>query len=187
MSKLQYALTSNFMKIEFENLIRRSNFFVPYSRHQNCPNNSLNITYHWSFVGYNLSEYQHFYKMKTYEISCRKVKLSISPWGGNFQFSARDERYVYLKDMYTRVTPKQYKSCLFRRGEIKFSVTRELLNYPRSEFSPCLQGKGEIWVGARFHFGWTCIQKDKFDLRQGRTRPRGWKSPQGETIRVTYP
>ena len=45
------------------------------------------------------------------------------------------------------------KSCLFRRGEIKFSVTRELLNYPRSEFSPCLQGKGEIWVGARFHFG----------------------------------
>ena len=91
--------------------------------------------------------------MKTYEISYRKVKLSISPWGGNFQFSARDERYVYLKDTCTRVTPKQHKSYLFRWGEIKFSVTHELLNYPRGEFSPCLQDKGEIWVGARFHFG----------------------------------
>ena len=35
--------------------------------------------------------------MKTFEISCRKVKISISPWGGNFQFSARGERCVYLK------------------------------------------------------------------------------------------
>ena len=35
--------------------------------------------------------------MKTFKISCRKVKISILPQGGNFQFSARGERYVYLK------------------------------------------------------------------------------------------
>ena len=35
--------------------------------------------------------------MKTCKISSRKVKISISPRGGNFQFSARGERYVYLK------------------------------------------------------------------------------------------
>ena len=34
---------------------------------------------------------------------CRKVKISISPWGGNFQFSARGERYVYLKKIHPRV------------------------------------------------------------------------------------
>ena len=58
---------------------------------------TYNITYHWSFVSYNLSEYLYFYKMKTYKISCRKVKISISSRDGNFQFSARGERYVYLK------------------------------------------------------------------------------------------
>ena len=35
--------------------------------------------------------------MKTLKISCRKVKSSMSPWGVKFQFSARGERYVYLK------------------------------------------------------------------------------------------
>ena len=39
----------------------------------------------------------YFCKMKTFEISYRKVKISISPWGGNFQFLVRGERYVYLK------------------------------------------------------------------------------------------
>ena len=34
--------------------------------------------------------------MKTFKI-CRKVKISISPQGGNFQFSARGERYMYVK------------------------------------------------------------------------------------------
>ena len=34
--------------------------------------------------------------MKTFKISCRKVKISISSRGGNFQFSARGESYVYL-------------------------------------------------------------------------------------------
>ena len=56
-----------------------------------------NITHHWSFVSYNLSAYLYFYKMKTHKISCRKVKISISPWDENFHFSARGERYVYLK------------------------------------------------------------------------------------------
>ena len=46
---------------------------------------------------YNLSEYLYFYKMKTYKISCRKVKISISPGRGHFQLSAPGERYVYLK------------------------------------------------------------------------------------------
>ena len=35
--------------------------------------------------------------MKTYKVSCRKVKISISLRAGNFQFSARGEKYVYLK------------------------------------------------------------------------------------------
>ena len=34
---------------------------------------------------------------------CRKIKISISPWGGTFQFSARGERYLYLKKVYPRV------------------------------------------------------------------------------------
>ena len=44
----------------------------------------------------------YFYKMKTFKISYRKVKISISPRGGNFQFSAQDERYEYLKKISTR-------------------------------------------------------------------------------------
>ena len=50
-----------------------------------------------SFISYNVSEYLYFYKMKTFRMSCRKVKIFISPRGGNFQFSTRCERYVYLK------------------------------------------------------------------------------------------
>ena len=38
--------------------------------------------------------------MKTCKISCRKVKISISPRGGNFQFSAWGERHVYLKKVH---------------------------------------------------------------------------------------
>ena len=41
--------------------------------------------------------------MKTCKISCRKVKISISPWGGNSQFSALGERYVYLKKINPRL------------------------------------------------------------------------------------
>ena len=44
----------------------------------------------------------YFYKMKTFEISYRKVKISISLWGGNFQFLVRGERYVYLKKFSSR-------------------------------------------------------------------------------------
>ena len=51
-----------------------------------------------SLISCNLSEYLYFYK-----ISCRKVKISISSRGGNFQFSARGERYVYLKKNSPRV------------------------------------------------------------------------------------
>ena len=35
--------------------------------------------------------------MKTFKLSYRKVKISITTRSGNFQFSARGERYVYLK------------------------------------------------------------------------------------------
>ena len=53
--------------------------------------------YNLSLIFCQLSEYLYFYKMKTCKISCRKVKISISSRGGNFQFSARGEKYVYLK------------------------------------------------------------------------------------------
>ena len=56
-----------------------------------------------------------------------------------------------------------------------------MLNYLRVEFRPCLQDRGKISVGARFHLGQTCIQKDRFDQRQGVIQPRG------ETIGGTYP
>ena len=45
------------------------------------------------------SEYLYFCKTKTYKISSRKVKISISPQAGNFQFSAQGESYVYLKKL----------------------------------------------------------------------------------------
>ena len=41
--------------------------------------------------------------MKTFNISCRKVKISISLRGGKFQFSDRGERYVYLKKTHPEV------------------------------------------------------------------------------------
>ena len=51
-------------------------------------------------------------------------------------------------------------------------------NYPWGEFCPCLQDRGEIRVGARFHLGWTCIQNDKFDQRQGQTHLSGEIHPE---------
>ena len=59
-------------------------------------NSTCNSGLHRIFC--QLSEYLYFYKMKTCKISCRKVKISISPRGGNFQFSARGVRYTYLKN-----------------------------------------------------------------------------------------
>ena len=58
----------------------------------------LHFMYHLSliYINYNLSEYLYFCKMKTFK-TCRKVKITISPRGGNFQFSARGENHVYLK------------------------------------------------------------------------------------------
>ena len=38
-----------------------------------------------------------------YKISWRKVKISISPRAGNFQFSAQGERYAYLKKIHRGV------------------------------------------------------------------------------------
>ena len=35
--------------------------------------------------------------MKIFKISCRKVIISISPWGESFKFSVRGERCMYLK------------------------------------------------------------------------------------------
>ena len=40
--------------------------------------------------------------MKTFKISYSKVKISISPQGGNFHFSARSESYVYPKKISPR-------------------------------------------------------------------------------------
>ena len=54
--------------------------------------------------------------MKTYKISCRKVKISISLQGGSFHFSARGERYVYLKKNSPRVeiSPRLRVTCLLK-------------------------------------------------------------------------
>ena len=35
--------------------------------------------------------------MKAFKTFCREAKISISPWGVNFQFSVRDEKYVCLQ------------------------------------------------------------------------------------------
>ena len=56
--------------------------------------------YNLSLIFCQLSEYLYFHKMKTCKISSRKVKISISPRSGNFQFSARGKRYVYLKKIH---------------------------------------------------------------------------------------
>ena len=59
--------------------------------------------YNVSLIFCQLSEYLCFYRMKAGKISCRKVKISISPRSKNVQFSARGERYVYLKKNSARV------------------------------------------------------------------------------------
>ena len=59
--------------------------------------------YNLSLIFCQLSEYLYFYKMKTCKISCRKVKISISPRDGNFQFSARVERCVFSKKIHPGV------------------------------------------------------------------------------------
>ena len=53
--------------------------------------------YNLSLIFCQLSEYLCFYRMKAGKISCRKVKISISPQSKNVQFSARGERYVISK------------------------------------------------------------------------------------------
>ena len=59
--------------------------------------------YNLSLIFCQLSEYLCFYRMKAGKISCRKVKISISPRSKNVQFSAPGERYVYLKKNSARV------------------------------------------------------------------------------------
>ena len=44
-------------------------------------------------------------------------------------------------------------------------------------FAPVLKTGREIRVEARFRHTSTCIQKDKFDQRQGKTQPRGETHP----------
>ena len=41
--------------------------------------------------------------MKAIKTFCREAKISISPWGVNFQFSVRDEKYVSPKKSHPRV------------------------------------------------------------------------------------
>ena len=51
--------------------------------------------------------------MKAFKLSCRKVKISISNRGENFQFSARGERYVYLKKITLGwISPCQRITCI---------------------------------------------------------------------------
>ena len=88
---------------------------------------SISLITDLSLVSYNLTEYLYFYKMKTFKISCRKVKICISPRGGNFQFSARGETYVYLK----KISPRGefhlacvYHACGLACSGLRFSGFR---------------------------------------------------------------
>ena len=54
--------------------------------------------------------------MKTFEISCRKVKISISPRGGKFQFSARGE----------------INTCISKKSHPGVSFTSPTCNMPLS-------------------------------------------------------
>ena len=58
--------------------------------------------------------------MKTYKISCRKIKISISPRGGTFQFSAGGESYVYLKKP-GWISPRLRVACLRKHTCIRCS------------------------------------------------------------------
>ena len=57
--------------------------------------------------------------MKTRKI-CRKVKISISPRGGTFQFSARGERYVYLK----KISPRGEFHLAYTYVPLTFNIFR---------------------------------------------------------------
>ena len=65
--------------------------------------------------------------MKTFKTSCRKVKIYISPQGGKFQFSARGERYVYLKkispwgEFHLALTSIQVKVLIHQHPKINFN------------------------------------------------------------------
>ena len=94
--------------------------------------------YNLSLSFCQLSEY--FYKMKVCKISCRKVKISILPGGGIFQFSARGERYVYLKKNYPRL--KFYP---------KVNFTSPTCNMPlRIGLEKCLDYRTEVRLILRY-------------------------------------
>ena len=61
-----------------------------------------------------------------------------------------------------------------------------MLNYPRGEFHPCLEDRGEMRVGARFYLVEHVYRKISFAGDRGELNP-GVKFIPGETIRVTYP
>ena len=81
------------------------------------------------------SEYLYFCKMKTYKISSRKVKISISLQGGNFQFSAQGERYVYLKKTHPGVDFTS-PTCNIPLS-LPINVTKTVDNFKISSFTCC--------------------------------------------------
>ena len=79
--------------------------------------------------------------MKTCKISCRKVKISISPRGGNFQFLVRGETYVYLK--------KKIESGLKFHAGVDF--TSPTCNMPvRFGLEKCLDDVTEVRLILRY-------------------------------------
>ena len=66
--------------------------------------------YNLSLTFCQLSEYPHFYKMKTCKISSRKLKISISPWGRIFSFQPE------VKDTY--ISKKPHPGLKFHPGWI---------------------------------------------------------------------
>ena len=70
--------------------------------------------------------------MKKFKILCRKFKIPILPRGGNFQFSARGERYVYLKKTHPGVNFTTPTCNMPLRG------TLHVLFHPGVNFTPGL-------------------------------------------------
>ena len=84
-------------------------------------NVTYNITYHWSYINYNITEYLYFCKMTTF-----KTSLSISPRGWKFSvFSPKWKVRVSQKKFHTRVKFHLRVICLY---ESRFHVTKSEAN-----------------------------------------------------------
>ena len=70
--------------------------------------------------------------MKTFKLSCRKAKMSSTTRGGNFQFSARCERCVYLRNSHHRVN-FTLPTCSTPLMKIYIQMGKELCTFKACE------------------------------------------------------